>query len=515
MRLLSTLFIVFFAAAAIAQTPVPGNCGLDYEEGLELREQMFRNRNLIPQSTIEALQQQRFTIYIPVVVHLVGNSNRQGFAQPQGILSMLCRLNNDFANQNLQFYIKDSIRYVIDDTIFADAYDSIAVDRMIALKDTTALNIFTNSSAGGGVAGYYSRRGDYVFMLNSYANGGSTTITHEVGHFFTLPHTFFGWENIDARQLYGNSPAPDSIGSSWRRREVEYVARTGPLANCYSSGDGFCDTDADYISGREQCPMPGQALDPSGVAITPNTRLYMSYFYDACVDSFSTEQKTAIMSSVVNRNWLFFPAPITTNLSWSNIAPVQPLDAAILPKNGVDSIRLEWNTQGVGPATAWVIQVERMLFGSPIATLALQIVHGQNHFDLPTASLLSGATYRWSVMPFSNAYHCAGFSPFSQFSIETASGLNIAEAPVVIDLALRPNPIQGATASIFFNISEPMMTSLRLYSIDGRLILNEPLQYSESGEHTRYLNLSQLTSGVYHLQLFTEKGTKMMTLVVR
>jgi hypothetical protein len=55
---------------------------------------------------------------------------------------------------------------------------------------------------------------------------------------------------------------------------------------------------------------------------------------------------------------------------------------------------------------------------------------------------------------------------------------------------------------------------LRLYSIDGRLILSEPLQYSESGEHTRYLNLSHLTSGVYHLQLFTEKGTKAVTLMV-
>ncbi len=102
---------------------------------------------------------------------------------------------------------------------------------MIALKDTNALNVFTNGSAGGGVAGYYSRRGDYVFILNSYANGGSTTITHELGHFFTLPHTFYGWEGTNARALYNSVPAPDSIlDSHGEKKEVEFVARTGPLA---------------------------------------------------------------------------------------------------------------------------------------------------------------------------------------------------------------------------------------------------------------------------------------------
>jgi hypothetical protein len=513
MRFLLILFILL-SVNAFAQTTLPGECGLSQSDAAAIREQMFRNRNTIPVSQIQSIQQQRFNIHIPVVVHIVGNSNGQGFAGPQGVINMICRMNEDFADQNLRFYLKDSLRFVKDDTIFMDAYDSIAVDRMIALKDTTALNIFTNGSAGGGVAGYYSRRGDYVFILNSYANGGSTTITHELGHFFTLMHTFYGWEGTDARVLYNNVPAPDSINDSHGgKKEVEYVARTGPLANCYSSADGFCDTPADYISEREQCPMPGIALDPSGTAISPSTGLYMSYFYDACVDSFSSEQKTAIMASVVNRNWLFFPAPNTDSLDWNAISAISPLNAAIVPLQGQSSVILQWNSQNVGPATSFIVTVERMLFGSPIQTVMTKLVNAQNFAELPTSVLINGGNYRWAVMPFSKGYHCAGFSPFSNFSTETVSGIrDISNTEMTI--MTRPNPVKSSTASIYFNISEPMSSSIRVYSADGRLMLNEAMQQCEAGEHYRYFDVSSFASGYYIVQLLTEKGNKSTVLII-
>jgi hypothetical protein len=494
---LSVLFVIAFSAFSFAQ----GNCGLSYEEGLQVREQMFRNRAEIPLQTIRNIQNSRFTIHIPLVIHIVGNSNGQGFVAAQNVLGMVCRLNNDFADQNLRFYIKDSLRYLRDDLIFADAYDSLAVNRMITYKDTTALNIFTNGSAGGGVAGYYSRRGDYVFMLNSYANSNSPTITHEIGHFFTLPHTFFGWENIDARQLHFNTPAPDSIGTEWRRREVEYVDRTGPLANCYSSADGFCDTDADYISERAQCPLSGTALDPAGTPINPNPTLYMSYFYDDCVNNFTAEQKTAIMTSVVNRNWLFFPAPNTDSLNWNAITHSIPANASQVQVQ--DSISFQWNIQGVGPAEKYILFVERLIFGTPVGVIYNAIVPS-NSTKLPSNLFINSASYRWQVMPYSNGFTCAGFSNPTTFTVQMpVSVQNISEVP---QFSVNPNPVKGDQINIFYKLTEETELSLRILSADGKIISSAPFSTEPAAEHFTTINTSNLPSGIYIIQMISKNG---------
>ncbi len=127
MRFLYILFILI-SVKAFSQTNQPAVCGLSSEDANLIREQMFRNRNAVSSSQINSLQQQRFNINIPVVVHIIGNSNSQGFASPQGVINMICRMNEDFADQNLRFYLKDSLHFVKDDTIFMDAYDSIAIN---------------------------------------------------------------------------------------------------------------------------------------------------------------------------------------------------------------------------------------------------------------------------------------------------------------------------------------------------------------------------------------------------
>jgi hypothetical protein len=494
---LSLFFVIFICKISFTQ----GNCGLNYEEGYLLREQMFRNRVEVPLQTIRNIQNNRFTIHIPLVIHLVGNSNGQGFVAAQNVLGMVCRLNNDFADQNLRFYIKDSLRYLRDDLIFADAYDSLAVNRMITYKDTTALNIFTNGSAGGGVAGYYSRRGDYVFMLNSYANASSPTITHEIGHFFTLPHTFFGWENIDARQLHFNTPAPDSIGTDWRRREVEYVDRTGPLANCYSSADGFCDTDADYISERAQCPLSGTALDPSGTPISPNTTLYMSYFYDACVNNFTPEQKTAIMASVVNRNWLFFTAPNTDSLNWNAITHTIPADASTIQIQ--DSVSFEWNLQGVGPAEKYILFVERLIFGTPVGVIYNSIVP-TNSVKLPSNLFINSATYRWQVMPYSNGFTCAGFSNPTTFTVQLPA--SVENITGLTEFSVNPNPVKGDYVNIFYKLTEETELSFRVLSYDGKVIISEPFSAEPATDNFKTINISNLPSGIYIVQMICKNG---------
>lgn len=505
------IFLYFLSNTTQAQELPQGNCGVGYEEGLLIREQMFRNRATIDRNEVEALRGRRFTIWIPLVIHIVGNSQGLGFASPGAAVSMVCRLNNDFADQNLQFYIKDSIHFVKDDTIYMDAYDSIAIDRMILLKDTTAANIFINGSAGGGVAGYYSRRGDYVFLLNGYANAGSTTATHEFGHFFTLPHTFFGWEGTDARFLYYATPAPDSIlDSHGDKRAVEYVARSGSLANCYSSGDGFCDTDADYISERAACPLSGTALDPSGAAIHPNSVWYMSYFYDNCMDSFSAEQKVAIMTDVINRGWTGFSAPNVDTLVGTNVTTLSPIDASLLSMD-TTHIHLEWDVTGASGATAWVVEMERMIFGTPVGIIVRTVVNNQNHLDIPISKFMPNNAYRWRVMPFSSGYTCAAYSTYFTFNTaDLPSGINHSiKEENFASLVVMPNPVHGntiPTVGIGLSTQKPLQGSLRLYGSDGRLLMQEAMQTIPAGGEVRKLDVTELPAGIYHLVLVSDSG---------
>lgn len=503
--ILPLLFLVLWNSYSFAQTA--DACGTTVADQAQLKEQMLRNRNSIDIQQIEDIKNQRFTIYIPVVIHLIGDSLGNGFANPAGALGMMCRLNEGFADQNLQFYIKDSIHYIYDNLVNADSYDSVSIDRMITYKDTTAANIFINGSAGGGVAGYYSRRGDYVFILTPYASYGSTTITHEFGHFFTLPHTFFGWEGQNAPNQYANTPAPDSVDNGHNEKiEVEYVARSGPNANCYSSADGFCDTEADYLSFRLACPSFYQVQDPSGDLINPDPNLYMSYFFDACMDSFSTEQKVAMMSDIIDRGWTAFPPPQNANMvTGTNVSSISPAEASTVAGNPTDLIRLEWDTVGAFHANQWVVEVERLFNGIAVGNILVEVVQGQNYLDVPFNTLGSNRDFRWRVLPFNEGYFCAQKSSFFSFSTGTIVGL---ESPTeeLMQLQIQPNPVRNQQLSIQIDNIQPTEAQLMIYAFDGRLILQQN-DWIEAGETNWQLALGQLNAGLYQLVIQTPQKT--------
>lgn len=122
-------------------------------------------------------------------------------------------------------------------------------------------NIVTPANAGG-YAGKMSPSGCNRIVIQKGSIPG--VIVHEMGHFFGLPHT---WTDAGTDEL---------------------VVRT----NCYTNGDGFCDTEADpYPLGRggSHCDFTPGDKDANNNYYTPPLDNYMTY-YKGCNCRFTQEQ---------------------------------------------------------------------------------------------------------------------------------------------------------------------------------------------------------------------------------
>jgi hypothetical protein len=128
---------------------------------------------------------------------------------------------------------------------------------------TINIYLVDNIVVPGGANGY-ADAGDNLIVMKKSALTGLTPV-HEMGHFFGLPHTF-------------EPTVP-----------TELVRRT----NCYTTGDMFCDTDADPypITGPPPlgpCGFTYGPTDPAGDYYVPPVDNIMSYW--GCRCRFTQEQ---------------------------------------------------------------------------------------------------------------------------------------------------------------------------------------------------------------------------------
>lgn len=509
LRILSLVFLgVLLQQTSFAQIQ-HHNCGTDHQADLEIKARMLRNRQNIDPQDLQAALANRNTRYIPTTLHLIGDENGAGFANAAEAVKMLCKLNTDFADQNIMFYLAGEINYIYNNTIFADAYDWGSQSLMGNNKVNGTLNIFVNANVSRPVAGYYTPWQDFVFIQNGYANGTSTTITHEIGHFLTLPHTFVGWEGVDARGDYNGQSVPTVINGS----AVEYVARTGANSNCSSAADGFCDTPADYISQRFFCPVNANVKDPAGVFITPDASMYMSYASDACQAQFSQEQKNAMLTDIVIRGWNNFTPPGSLDtVSGSNIGNTAPLMNEVVNPSG--SVRLEWNTTGATNATIWLITVERVFNGSiPLGVVFSRTVTNQTFVDVPTNVLGSNREFRWNVKPMTATYTCADYSNYFNFETGLVASNELNENSLT-SFNVFPNPSTAGQVKMKIQSTKNQEASLRIYSFDGRLVHQQEAMQLNAGSQVLNLELGQLGTGNYMLVLNTEEASLQEQLIL-
>ena len=163
--------------------------------------------------------------YIPVIYHLVGDDNGDERANLKNVMEMHCFLNNFFDTLDMRYYISD-INYINNTGIHTDPRSANSRVRLRLAKRNSVMNIFMVKTIGSGAQGgstlaYYSPQDDYIVIQENQINGFASTLAHEVGHFFTLAHTFYGWEST----VYDPSKqTPTTVAlSNGQRVNVEYV----------------------------------------------------------------------------------------------------------------------------------------------------------------------------------------------------------------------------------------------------------------------------------------------------
>ncbi|MBK9272431.1 MAG: hypothetical protein IPM48_12635 [Saprospiraceae bacterium] len=376
-----------------------GFCGTSIEDQRVILDRMFKNRE-----EMGLLSQRTGAIrYIPVNYHLAANADGSGRLRIANVFINLCAINRLFEPLEIQFYLRH-INFVNNFALYDDPISQIGTAwcNSLANNNRNAVNIICARVANKnetGVLAFYSPSGDYIVSGNSSVNSNGTTLAHEIGHFFSLAHTFYGWEST---RYTCNTPTPNTVFINNQPVQVEYVDPTkrinGQLV-CKLAADGFCDTPADYNLGfgwAGGCVYNGCAVDPDNQPLDPDERNMMSYFL-SCLQNFSTEQIAAINRDYNSsqRNYLkaaYNPLPSLT----SEISIVSPLDQSIT--EGFNQVKFEW--AAVPNATHYFVE-----YGESSLTVK-NVSFITRRTDTTLTNLLANKRYAWRVFAYNSTNFC-------------------------------------------------------------------------------------------------------------
>ncbi len=424
-----------------------------------------------------ALAEPQITYYLPLVFHIVGTNEGNGYADLSMVLESVCALNEQYGGSGIQFYLERPPLYIDNSSYYVHNYKD-GTRMMRQYKVANRINVFFVQNAADN-CGYFNPSADAVAIAKSCMLQGSTTLAHELGHYLGVPHTFNGWE-------HGTPP--------------EYEQERADGSNCKTAGDGFCDTPADYLADRWDCPYSGSVLlDPVGDTVVPDETLIMSYSADECQTRFSTQQKAA-MRNYINRSKQGMVASEVPY--YGALMPPQQLspDASNPYVNGTLSV-FQWSP--VSRAMGYQVQVSRFF---SMAQNVIDIMVEDTLFA--TSELIPGVRYYWRVRPVAAGNTCGPFSTTNEFTVSLPTGLD--QNPTIM-VSVFPNPVrQGAVLQVLF--SDPVASEVQIELLD---LSGKQIKRLSGSSPQLQIPLDGVAAGVYLLKIENERGRLIRRVLVQ
>lgn len=485
--------VLMFSSSTHAQENTPFRCGTSSpEDNQALLERVIRHKAALAAQPIRF----RATQYVPIKFHLVGQSDGSGRINENTVFDQLAKLNIDFDSLGIQFYMRENkLNYINNNAVYSDHQGTI--NTIMSLnRDSRALNIFIVNRIypdDPGVKGYYSFSKDWIVIDRTSIGFREIALSHEVGHYFGMPHTFLGWEE-DPYTTEG-TPAPATSPGNVPTERVDG-------SNCNTAGDRICDTPADYNLGfgNSGCEFRGNVLDPMGAKLDPDERLFMGYFLLCPAEEyyFSDMQKDLMLEDLADntRNYLRAnPAPFTAVIEE---APVLISPANNATTEAFNTVTLEW--QGVPNATTYLLEVARIA-SFTIDPIRL-IVHGTSKV---ITGLEADKKYFWRVRPFNMYSTPRNYSPI--YSFTTGLTTAVSEPSQVLSWRVLPNPV-SLGQDLFFEVNaEAAFTAqVSLHDLGGRSVRQWNNYRFPVGESRLAIPSDELSSGLYLLRVRTEEG---------
>ena len=492
----------FFASVFLLHAQqVTGVCGVGAEDAMLLTERLKENLKNVD----KAVADRGVIQYVPVHFHLVGDNAGEGKIKESRVLDQLCALNAQYAPMDIRFYLSPhpSIGTLFDYTINSDNVYSNQSSwlTMHNKRHNKALNVYivdvaaSGSNTEGEALAYYNIPRDWIVAKKAEIKlTGNLTLPHEVGHFFSLLHTFNGWESdrfdsTDPTWPVAPTVSPDGV-----------TTERANGSNCAVAGDYLCDTPADYNLGLgfPDCDYDLGAKDPTGSPVDPMEINMMGYFLQCTDHVFTEDQQNLILTDLASshRNYLdntFSPA--TTEINTPADLLTAPANTSTV--NYYDEVLLEWKP--VAGATYYLLEVDVIFaYNSPAA---------QSHVVSSTSKLITGLqpnkTYYWRIRPFNEYVTCA--TPRQQ-SFKTPLTSAVRDIEGLNALQVAPNPVSNGMATLFVNAERNFEANLQVFDMAGRQVFAQNGLRIANGDSAVELPVSDLQNGLYVVMLQSGEG---------
>ena len=437
-------------------------------------------------------------LFVPPTIHVVGTDDGTGFFGLERIFKAFCTLNNDFEEANIRFFIEGDIRYISNSSYaihdFGTGWEMMQQNNI----DNTINCYIVEDPAGACGYAYY---GAGIALKKTCIGPGDHTWAHEVGHYLSLPHTFYGWEDIVPEV---GVPAPNWISGT----QVEKVNGS----NCNNAADGFCDTPPDYLSDRWNCNSEGfsgvEQMDPDGETFHSDGSFFMSYANDNCSNRFSEEQMQAMRANLEDdRPNLLYNQTFVPNMPEVEVALTSPGYEEITddPSPG---ITLSWDP--VENATDYIVQV------NPFPAFSYILFE---YFTTEPTVVVQGLdedqNYYWRVKPYSAYSSCIPFSDVGKFR----TGFITTDTNEITDngseLSVYPNPAHSKQSlNIDFFLTEAEEVELTFFNSTGVEVFHKTIA-GMKGSNQEILSAGNLPAGIYLVELVNQNGRYIEKVVVQ